>query len=314
MKPRWWWLLPGALIAWAVFGRGWQPPNTLRLPPVRGAGATFPAPLYQRWFSALQVREGLSLSYQPLDSGAGVDQLLAGLVDFAGSDRDSATGMDRRLEDPRWLRIPVTAGAIAVAYNQPNCRLRLSRAQLRLILNGRIRNYQQLGCPAAPITVVVRSDAASGTTANLLAYLQHSGGTWHSSAVESVASNDAMATALVQQPGAIGYLEMVYLNGRRGLRAAALQNSSAAFVMPSVTAVKIALHQGAHDPGAYPLTTYSWLVTPRRGLGAKGAVLKRAITYGLSASGQASARTLGYAALPEAVLENARRSLEAWQP
>jgi phosphate transport system substrate-binding protein len=129
-----------------------------------------------------------------------------------------------------------------------------------------------------------------------------------------VASNDAMATALVQQPGAIGYLEMVYLNGRRGVRAAALQNSSAAFVTPSDTAVQTALHQGSGDSGAYPLTTYSWLVMSRRGLGAKGSVLKRAITYGLSASGQASARTLGYAALPEAVLENARRSLEAWQP
>ena len=306
--------MPGALIAWAVFSRGWQPPRTSRLPAVRGAGATFPAPLYQRWFSALQVRQGLSLSYQPLDSGQGVAQLLAGLVDFAGSDRDLTTGMDTRLADSQWLRIPVTAGAIAVAYNQPNCHLKLSRAQLRLILNGRIRNYQQLGCAPSPVTVVVRSDADSGTTANLLAYLQHSGGAWHRSSVASVASNDAMATALVQQPGAIGYLEMVYLNGRRGLRAAALQNSAGAFVTPNDTAVQIALEQDERDPDAYPLTTYSWLVTTRRGLGAKGAVLKRAITYGLSAAGQESARTLGYAALPEAVLENARRSLQAWQP
>ena len=310
----WWWAVPGALIAWAVFGRGWQPPTTRPRPAVFGAGATFPAPLYARWFSALQVREGLSLSYDPVDSGQGVDQLVARLVDFAGTDRDSKTGMDARLADPRWLRIPVTAGAIAVAYNQPNCQLQLSRAQLRLILNGRIRNYQQLGCSPFPITVLVRSDASSGTTANLLAYLQHSGGAWHASTVNRVVSNDAMVTALAQQPGAVGYLETVYLNGRPGLRAAALQNASGAFVRPDDKAIQIALEQDERDPGAYPLTTYSWLVMPRRGLGAKGVVLKQAIAYGLSPSGQASARTLGYAALPNAVLQSARRSLEAWHP
>lgn len=314
MNHRWWWLAPGALIAWAVFGRGWQPPSTSRLPVVRGAGATFPAPLYQRWFSVLQVRQGLSLSYQPLNSGQGAAQLVAGLVDFAGSDRDPLTGLDTRFDDSQWLRIPVTAGAIAVAYNLPNCRLRLTRAQLRLILNGRIHNYQQLGCAPSPITVVVRSDSSSGTTANLLAYLQHRGGTWHSSAVDSVASNEAMATSLVRQPGAMGYLETVYLNGRRGLQTAALQNLAGTFVAPDDTAVQIALEQDESDPGAYPLTTYSWLVMPRRGLGAKGSVLKRAITYGLSDSGQASARTMGYAALPAVVLQYARRRLEAWQP
>lgn len=314
MKRRWWWLgLPAGLLALTLFARGWQPSSTPSLPAVRGAGATFPAPLYQRWFSALLVRQGLNLSYAPVDSGHGVEQLLSGLVDFAGTDRDVSTGLEPRLADAQWLRIPLTAGAIAVAYNHPGCQLQLSRAQLRLIVLGRIRNFQQLGCAPQPITVVVRSDA-SGTTSNLLAYLEHTNGAWHSPEVASVVSNDAMATALTQQPGAIGYLDTVYLHGRHGLAAAALQNNSGAFVKPDAKAVQAALQQGSRDPAAYPLTTLSWLVMRRRGLGAKGTVLKQAITYGLSPQGQASAQTLGYAALPKAVLQSAQQTVAEWQP
>ena len=159
-------------------------------PPVSGAGATFPAPLYQRWFSHLLVREELSISYRPTGSAAGERQLQAGQVDFAGSDRPTALR--------HWLQIPTTAGAIAVAYNHPGCELRLNPEQLRQILTGSISNYSQLKCPPAPLKVVVRSNS-SGTTANVLHYLQVAADQpWHLASAQVVDSNEEMATALMQ--------------------------------------------------------------------------------------------------------------------
>ena len=157
--------------------------------PVSGAGATFPAPLYQRWFSHLLVREELSISYRPTGSAAGERQLQAGQVDFAGSDRPTALR--------HWLQIPTTAGAIAVAYNHPGCELRLNPEQLRQILTGSISNYSQLKCPPAPLKVVVRSNS-SGTTANVLHYLQVAADQpWHLASAQVVDSNEEMATALI---------------------------------------------------------------------------------------------------------------------
>ncbi|MFZ9217253.1 MAG: substrate-binding domain-containing protein, partial [Vulcanococcus sp.] len=113
-------------------------------PSVQGAGATFPAPLYQRWFTHLLVRKGLTIGYEPMGSSEGEDQLDQGLVDFAGSDRSAFNGTQTSLTPGRWLRIPMVAGAIAVAYNNPDCRLRLSRDQLRQVFAGQIKTFKAL--------------------------------------------------------------------------------------------------------------------------------------------------------------------------
>ena len=99
----------------------------------RGAGATFPAPLYQGWLTQLYVGEGLAISCEAGGSGDGLAKLGAGLVDFAGCDRP----------DPScpWVQIPITAGSIALAYNHSGCPLRLKRQQVRQIFAGTIRNY-----------------------------------------------------------------------------------------------------------------------------------------------------------------------------
>ena len=275
-------------------------------PPVSGAGATFPAPLYQRWFSHLLVREDLSISYRPTDSASGERQLNAGQVDFAGSDRPRLLG--------QWFEIPTTAGAIAVAYNHPGCELRLNSEQLRQIMAGAIKNYSQLNCAPAPLQVVVRGDS-SGTTANLLQYIQvDAEQPWHLASARSVDSNEEMATALMQLPGAIGYLDTVFLQGRFRLRAAELKNAAGRFVPPDAAAIDLALQQWPQPREGYPLVTLTWLLVPKTGLGRKAAVIKQALAYGLSPAGQQEARSLGYAPLPRLLQQQAIASIGVIQP
>lgn len=276
------------------------------VPSVLGAGASFPAPLYQRWFSHLLVREQLSIRYTPINSAAGEQQLLAGQIDFAGSDFPATRD--------NWIQIPTTAGAIAVAYNHPGCELRLNPEQLRKILAGVIHNFSQLNCKASPLRLVVRSDR-SGSTAHLLSYLNLSTNQrWHASSARVVHSNEAMATALMQQEGSLGYLDTVYLQGRFKLRTAELRNQDGRFLPPDAAAVDLALRQWPQPRQGYPLAVPTWLLLPKSGLGRKASVMKQALTYGLSPSGQQEARMLGYAPLPTSLLNVAQNGINTIQP
>ena len=290
--------------------RPWSEAVSADSPIVLGAGASFPSPLYQRWFSHLRVRKGISLGYDPVGSGDGEHQLLAGLVDFAGSDLDERTGLLPALTSDEWLRIPMTAGAVAIAYNHPDCELSLTREQLRLIVSEQIDDFGQLGCAQQPITLFVRQNG-SGTTAHLRRYLDATAQIWHHPRALRVNSNEAMATALVQHPGSIGYLNTVFLNGRRTLQVAALETDQGSFVTPEQVLEIEALEFSG--PG-YPLTAVSWMVMRRKGLADKAAVLREAIAYGLSSEGQAAALGLGYLPLPESLLKRARIQLDSLQP
>ena len=292
----------------ALSGCTWlqSPPSPSGRVELRGAGASFPAPLYQRWFSHLLVRRDLPIDYASVGSLDGERQLEAGLVDFAGTDRLPPGPIP-------WAAIPMTAGAIAVAYNHPGCRLRLRREQLAAVFAGTIRNFAQLGCPALPIQVVVRS-SGSGTTENVLAYLQKPDRNWHSSAALSAPSNEAMATLLTQRPGAIGYLETVFLVGRHRLQPAAMENSSGAYVLPSTDQVDRALALWPEPKEGYPLVSPSWVLVPKTGLGQKAPLLQQALRYGLSAEGQQEVKTLGYAPLPGRLQEQAKAMVEEITP
>jgi phosphate transport system substrate-binding protein len=272
---------------------------------LRGAGASFPAPLYQRWFTHLRVRQGLNLDYRAVGSLEGEHQLAARLVDFAGS--------DRRPDQLPWLAIPMTAGAIAVAYNNPGCRLTLNREDLRGIFSGSITDYSQLGCRPLPIQVVVRS-SGSGTTANLLRYLQVPQQGWHGASALLAGGNDAMATQLAQRQGAIGYLETVFLVGRHRLQAAAIENEVGVSVLPRPDQVKRALSQWPEPREGYPLVSPSWVLIPQTGLAQKAVVLQRALRYGLSPAGQKQVQTLGYAPLPRQLREQAKILIEEITP
>jgi len=247
----------------------------------------------------------LAISYEAGGSGAGLAQLEAGLVDFAGSDRPDPSGP--------WVQIPMTGGAIALAYNHPGCQLQLKPQQVRKIFAGTIRNYSQLGCAPRSIGVTVRSDD-SGTTANLLNFLGLSPRGWHTETASGVVGNDGMATALAQNPGGFGYLETVFMHGRRNLQAVAIQNATGQFVEPTRSEVNRALANIDHPQAGYPIVSLSWVIAPRKGLGSKAAVLRQALTFGLSDQGQLEARQLGYGAMPAGLLKGARFELEKIQP
>ena len=308
-----------SLVSCSVGGGGGGISGTLS-----GAGASFPAAIYQRWFQDL-AGQGVKVNYQSVGSGAGVRQFSAGTVDFAASDApmkaDEISKVARGV-----LQIPMTAGAIAVAYNNPGCELKLSQQQLAEIFLGKITNYSELGCPNKPITVVHRSDG-SGTTYNFTKHLAAISDAWKNGPgnAKTVAwptgvgakGNEGVAAQLNQVDGGLGYVETAYAKGK--LQAAALTNASGQLVKPSSDTESEALASidlgpeltgGNPNPlKGYPIVTFTWILAYKGGNGAKADLLKKAFNYMLSEQAQGQAPQLGYVTMPAAVIEQAKAAV-----
>lgn len=285
------------------------------------AGASFPAAIYQRWFQDL-APQGLNVNYQSVGSGAGVRQFTAGTVDFGASDKpmkpEAIAKVDRGV-----VQIPMTAGAIAVAYNNPGCELKLSQDQLASIFLGKIKNFSELGCGDKAIKVVHRSDG-SGTTYNFTKHLAAISPDWKTSVGSDKSvqwptgvgakGNEGVAAQLSQIGGGIGYVELAYVKG--DLQAAALQNASGQQVMPTNATASEALGSidlgpdligGNPNPkGGYPIVTFTWVLAYKTGNGDKTPLLKKAFDYMLSDEAQSKAPELGYVSLPPEVVTKAK--------
>ena len=297
---------------------------------LQAAGASFPAGLYQRWFADLASKEKIRVNYQSVGSGAGVRQFQAGTVDFAASDKPldakDAAAIKRGV-----VQLPLTAGAIAVAYNLPGCKLKLSQEQLVQIFEGKIRNFQQLGCADQPIQVVVRSDG-SGTTYNFTNSLAAFSPSWKKGpgVGKSVnwptgvgaKGNEGVAASLLQTKGSIGYVEAAYVRGV--LQAAAIANRAGSFSLPDAANASQALATinlgddltgGDPNPNAgYPIVTFTWVLLYKNGNAAKLAALQRTFNYALSDAAQKQAPALGYIPLPAPVLAKAKDALASVGP
>jgi phosphate transport system substrate-binding protein len=318
------WLAMGSSLAMALVMAGCGGTTTLN-----GAGASFPASIYQRWFQEL-AGQGVRVNYQSVGSGAGVRQFLSRTVDFAASDVPMKPEEVAKLPQGV-VQIPMTAGAIAVAYNLKGCELKLSQAQLVDIFAAKITNYSQLGCAAAPIRVVHRSDG-SGTTANFTAHLAAISPEWKRSvgAAKTVKwpagigakGNEGVAAQLLQVEGGIGYVEEAFV--KAPLQAAALTNASGQTVKPNPTSGQDALASidlgpeliGSNPNPAkgYPLVTFSWILLYKGGNGAKHDALNKAFSYTLSEPAQAMAPSLGFISLPADVVAKAKAALATVQP
>ena len=297
---------------------------------LQAAGASFPAGLYQRWFADLASKDKIRVNYQSVGSGAGVRQFEAGTVDFAASDKP-LDAKDAEAIKRGVVQLPLTAGAIAVAYNLPGCKLKLSQEQLVQIFKGKIRNFQQLGCTNQPIQVVVRSDG-SGTTYNFTNSLAAFSPSWKNGpgVGKSVnwptgvgaKGNEGIAASMLQTKGSIGYVEAAYVRGI--LQAAAIANRSGSFNLPDAANASQALATidlgddlTGSDPNpsaGYPIVTFTWVLLYRSGNGAKLAALQRTINYALSDGAQRQAPGLGYISLPPSVLAKARQTLAGVKP
>jgi phosphate transport system substrate-binding protein len=289
------------------------------------AGATFPETIYTRWFSNLAKSGGPKVNYQAIGSGGGrkafIDQTVA-----LGATDDPISDKDRAKVSRGVVQIPIVGGTIAVAYNNPSCKLKLTQKQVVSVFMGSIDNWKELGCPAGKINVVYRSDG-SGTTAAFTESLKAFSKEWTLGTAKSVnwktgvgaKGNDGVAGVLSTTSGSIGYLNQSFVKGK--IKAAAVQNKSGEFVLPNYASGAKALsgivldkNLSGQNPnpsaqGAYPIATLTYLLAYRTGNGAKTDAIKDVINYMLSDKAQALADDLGYVPLKDAIQAKAQAAV-----
>ncbi len=289
---------------------------------LNGAGATFPAPLYQRWFQDYARTSGSRVNYQSVGSGAGVRQFLAGTVDFAASDEPIKASEAAKVKRGV-VQIPMVGGTIAVAYNKPGCTLKLTQKQTVDIFAGRIKDWKALGCAAGPIRTVYRADG-SGTTFAFTNSLDAFGG-WGPGVGKAVKwptgvgakGNEGVSGSIRQTPGSIGYVNTGFVKANK-LQAAAIQNKAGKFVLPTAASgaaalngIKLDANLAGENPnpagaGSYPISTLTWVLAYKTGNGAKTADIRKALNYALSSKAQMIADDLGYVPLAGSILNKAR--------
>ena len=291
-------------------------------PALNGAGATFPAPIYQRWFQDYARTSGSRVNYQSVGSGAGVRQFIAGTVDFGASDEPIKASEAKQVKRGV-VQIPMVGGTIAVAYNKSGCKLKLTQKQTVDIFMGRINDWKQVGCAAGKIVTVHRSDG-SGTTFAFTNSLDAFGG-WAPGVGKSVKwpvgvgakGNEGVSGTIKNTPGAIGYVNTGFIRANK-LQAAVLQNKAGKFVGPSAVTGAAALNGITLDANlagenpnpsgtnAYPISTLTWILAYKTGNGAKTNDIRAALNYALSSNAQMIADDLGYVPLSGSILNKAR--------
>ena len=291
---------------------------------LNGAGATFPAPIYQRWINNYGSATGNRVNYQSVGSGAGIRQFIAGTVDFAASD-EPISAKDASKVKRGVVQIPMVGGTIAIAYNKPGCNLKLTQKQVVDVFNGKINDWKQLNCASGPITVVHRSDG-SGTTFAFTNTLHEFSPSWTAGVAKSVnwptgigaKGNEGVSALIKQKAGTLGYVSYTFVKGNR-LQAAAVQNKAGKFVLPNANSGSAALNQiqvnpvtlAGEDPNpagarSYPISTLTWILAYKTGNGSKTDAVRSTLNYMLSAKAQMIADDLGYVPLSGSILNKAR--------
>jgi len=293
---------------------------------INGAGASFPAPYYQRAFAG--VASKVRVNYQSVGSGAGVRQFVAGSVDFGATDEPIKSSEAAKVSRGV-IQFPAVGGTIAVAYNKADCpKLNLSQKQLVDIFLGKITSWEQLKCGKGKITVAHRSDG-SGTTFAFTNSLSAFSSEWKSKVGEGKSvkwpvgvggkGNEGVAGVIQNTPGSIGYLNQAFVKGK--IRAAALQNKAGKFVMPTEASGAAALNNikldgmlAGEDPnpagaGSYPISTLTWILAYQKGNGAKAPAIRQAMLHLLSPQAQGQAESLGYVPLKGQILKQAKAAV-----
>ena len=307
---------------------------------LQGAGATFPAPLYQRWIAEFRkAHSDVQINYQGIGSGAGIKQFTQGLVTFGASDAAMTDDEITKVKQGAVL-IPATAGSIVLAYNVPGIDdLKLSREAYVGIFLGKVTKWNDpsiakanpgVKLPDLDISACERSDG-SGTT---FVFTQHLSAispefqdkvgkgttvTWPAGVAGK--GNDGVTALIKQSPGAIGYVEYGYAVNNK-LKFAALENKAGNYVKatPESGAATLAeaqfppnlLRAWVPDPAgkdAYPIATFTWLLLYKTYADqTKWNVLKAFVTFGLT-DGQNFSNELGYIPLPKAVADKGLEAL-----
>ena len=304
---------------------------------ITGAGATFPAPIYSKWFSDYnKAHPEVQINYQSIGSGGGIKQITEKTVDFGASDAPMTDAEMKKAEGIQ--HIPTVMGAVVVVYNAPGVQqLKLTPETLAGIFLGKITKWNDpalakdnQGLPDAAIAVAHRSDG-SGTTAVFTDYLAKVSPEWKSGpgAGKSVSwpvglggkGNEGVTGIVKQTEGSIGYVELAYANQNK-LEVAELKNKDGHFVKPSLESVseaaaKVEVPEDYRvtitDPagkGAYPIAAFTYLLVYRdQADSAKGAALLKFIWWA-EHEGQKNAASLDYAPLPHSLVKKVDATLK----
>lgn len=311
-----------------------------------GAGATFPAPIYQKWFSEYQsVDPGVQINYQPIGSGGGIKNLTEGTVDFGASDGPMTDAQLKAFKDKygfNVLHFPTVLGAAVPTYNISGVtrELNFTPEALAGIFLGKVKTWNDpaiasanpgVKLPSDQIVVVHRSDG-SGTTYCWTDYLSKVSPEWKSKVGKNTSvdwptgiggkGNDGVTGAIKQQKGALGYVELIYAV-KNHLSYGRVKNRAGDFVKADLQSVRAAAEATAGtmpadfrvsitDPsakGAYPISTFTWLLIPGR---IPDAAKEKAIVGFLRwaiTKGQDSVESLDYAKLPPPVVAKEEKSI-----
>jgi phosphate transport system substrate-binding protein len=299
-----------------------------------GAGATFPAPLYQKWFDEYSRLTHVNINYQAIGSGGGIKGIQDQTVDFGASDAPMADEQIQAAKGGALFHIPTALGAIVPTYNVPEAtsQLNFTASTLGGIFLGDIQMWNDpqlvadnpdLASVNQPIVVVHRSDG-SGTTFGFTDYLSNVSPDWQQRVGKGTSvnwpvglgasGNAGVAGEVQQDPYSLGYVELIYAI-QNNLGYGAVQNSAGNFIIPSLDSVNAAATSAAtlipadlrfsivNAPGeaAYPISTATWLLVyrdmPDR---AKGLALTRMLWWATH-EGQRFNNALAYATVPAAI-------------
>ncbi len=307
-------------------------PGALRAPAqmlINGAGATFPYPLYSKWFDQYtRVDPSVRFNYQSIGSGGGQKQILAQTVDFGASDGPMSN--ENLAKAPgKLLHIPTVAGAVVITYNLPGKpSLKLDGPLIADIFLGRITKWNDrriaelntgVNLPSTDIIVAHRSDG-SGTSYIFTDYLSSVSKEWETKVGRNTSvkwpsglgakGNEGVAGQVQQLPGTIGYVELAYANQNK-LPVAEVKNAAGRFIAPTIASVTAALASAkvpddfrfsmVNPPGedAYPISGATWLlVYEQQKDPAKGKKLVEFLNWAMT-KGESVAPTLDYAPLPD---------------
>jgi len=309
---------------------------------LNGAGATFPYPIYSKWFSEYhKLHPDVQINYQPIGSGGGIRQVTAGTVDFGASDMPMT---DKQLEEAKSkiLNLPTVLGGVVPAYNVPGLtgEVKFTAEILAGIFLGRISKWNDKAITAAnpgvnfpdkDIIVVHRSDG-SGTSFIWTDYLSKVSSDWKSQVGSDTSvkwpvgmgakNNEGVSGMIRQLPGSMGYIELIYAL-QNNIPYGSVRNSSGAFVKASLASVTAAAASApkmpadfrvsiTNSPGrdAYPISSFTWLLVPAQSKNpANGKILADFLSWMLT-EGQTMTSSLSYAPLPENVVAKVKETIK----
>jgi phosphate transport system substrate-binding protein len=301
-----------------------------------GAGATFPNPIYTKWFDAFNKKTGVQINYQSIGSGGGIRQFSEGTVDFGATD-GPMTQEQMTTVQGEVMHIPTVLGAVVLTWNLPSLgatQLKLDGPTIADLFMGKITKWNDkriaatnpgVKLPDVDVIIVHRSDG-SGTSYIFTDYLSKVSKDWKNTVGSATAvnwpaglggkGNEGVTQQIKQTEGSLGYVELIYAIANK-LPYAEVKNSTGAFVTPSLESVSAAAASAkfakntdfrvsiTDAPGAasYPISSFTWLlVKPNTKDAAKGKALKEFLSWMITPEAQDQAKALFYAPLPKEVV------------